>query len=207
MEQPIIYVYHPTIGQSITIELINHQPQKITFTNLYPQPPNQLLPSWNLINLGYGHIFDTFTQRPFRSLFWEANNEFDSNCVIFHPNTQSVQKSDYIQYLEETLDRYGLERSIETTQMIQFWLPILNQYQQCLILFDSTYLDHIELKVTPTPDQITRVFMWIIENPQSSLPLWTPKPQLETETIYQQLQLQRQNKFVIIEWGGCHLKN
>jgi len=179
--KPIIYLY-PEKETAINIKLLPKGELKTTF----PKYEN----GWNVVAYPDGKIFDTKTQRFYSSLFWDGNQTFNPNEIIFK-NGFVVRKEDLTRFLISKLEYIGLNND-ETNEFIQYWLPILEKNNlNCIrFLINEEYNSISKNEVTPKPDSEIRVFMqfYNLENP--------------IEIPEQNLPVLYRKGFTLVEWGG-----
>ena len=84
---------------------------------------------------------------------------------------------------------------IEYNEFIVYWLPRMQNNAYNLITFQGeAYTEKAELRVSPAPDSMLRVFM-----------VFTPLDE-PVEIEEQALRPFAREGFTVIEWGGCMLR-
>ena len=122
-------------------------------------------------------------------LFWEAESydsiETNEGFVV---NAEDAEK-----FLEEKLKILGLNDK-ESTDFIIYWLPILLKNKLSLCTFQTKkFFDDLELKVTPEPDSMIRIYLSI------------KKLDSPINIKEQKLEAVERKGFTVIEWGGINL--
>jgi hypothetical protein len=91
------------------------------------------------------------------------------------------------------LDILGLNEK-EKTDFITFWLPILLRNKLSLCTFQTQkFFNNYELKITPVPDSMIRVFLTI------------KKLERPINIREQKLELVVRKGFSVVEWGGSNI--
>ena len=105
-----------------------------------------------------------------------------------------VKGKDTAAFLEGTLEQLGLTRR-EANEFIVYWLPHMEQNPYNIISFQTdAYTNAAELKVSPEPDTLIRVFMsWKKADSYISLP----------EQGFSAVQ---RSGFTVVEWGGTEIQ-
>jgi len=180
-KKPVIYLYpKETMDISVGLNIKNSK-----FTTIYPKFNEKN--GWNVKAKPNGDILIKDKTYPY--LFWEADSysqQQETNEGFL------VTKENAVNFLEEKLEILGLNEK-EKTDFITFWLPVLLKNKLSLCSFQSKqFFDDIELKVTPRPDSLIRVFLTIKK-------LDTPINIKE-----QKLVSNKRKGFTVIEWGGSN---
>lgn len=97
-------------------------------------------------------------------------------------------------FLEGALEQLGLTRR-EANEFIVYWLPHMEQNPYNIISFQTdAYTNAAELKVSPEPDTLIRVFMsWKKADSYIYLP----------EQGFSAVQ---RSGFTVVEWGGTEIQ-
>ena len=182
-EKPIIYLY-PDKVTNVTVELGN--PENIT--HAYPKYKE----TWHVEAKPNGDLKDLRTGRSYYALYWEGKN------IVSVPNPVEgfvVKGKDTVEFLEEKLDRLGLNER-EAAEFIIYWLPKLENAEYNLIRFQtlSEQNKNMPLNIMPKPETLIRVMM-------------------EYKNLEQSVQIKEQslpekperNGFTVVEWGGTEI--
>lgn len=175
-KKPVIYLY-PEQKTEVSVELLLDG--ELTCT--YPEYDQ----GWNVTAYPDGQLVDETGMR-YNYLYWEgktsqAYNMSEGFCVA---------GKDTAAFLENALEKLGLTRQ-EANEFIVYWLPQMQENPYNLISFQTNdYTDHDQLKISPEPDTLIRVFM-----------TWKPleKPQQIPE---QSLCAPKRSGFTVVEWGA-----
>lgn len=182
--KPVIYTYAPS-SQETTIAV--HPNGAFTFT--YPAVREG---KWTGTAEPDGSFSTSEKNYPY--LFWEGEGQkiklqsYDRGFV--------VENKDIVAFLEEKLTAMGMNER-EQTDFITFWGPKMAQSKCGFVrfLFNEEYNAIAEINVTPTPDNLFRVYL-----------LWTP---METTNgfspVTQEIPTMNRTGFCILEWGGSEL--
>lgn len=176
-KKPILYLY-PKTTTNISVKLEKNN-QIITS---YPKYNN----GWNVIANPNGDLYDA-NGNYYYALYWD---EINQNNVDFSQGFY-VSKDNAIEFLEEKLDKIGLNKK-ERNEFIMYWLPILENNEHNLIYFELTEEreSNNAIIIDPKPDSLLRINMHI-------------KKIEKQETIQEQILPTFQRKgFVAVEWGG-----
>ncbi len=185
VKKPVIYLY-PETDLEVSVNL---KPQgELTFS--YPDYSK----GWSGTAHPDGSI--SVNQQNYPYLFWESEqrfNKFDLELGGF-----LIRKANIIESLEKYLSELGFNDK-EKTDFITFWGPQLQQYEQVRIQFitGKACNEFATLEITPTPENINRVYMiWIVPDPHRKIFI---KPQ--------KLEKLNRGGFDVLEWGGIELEN
>ncbi len=188
IRKPAIYLY---AEKETEVKIIHQFKGRILTT--YPSYND----GWKVRVNPKGVLFNVQDNRQYNYLFWDGEYTFPTN----HFNYQDgfyIDKKDYVSFLQEKLSYVGLNEN-EINDFIVYWLPELNRYNQVFIHFriNDNIGNSSELRITPNPDVLIRLFMEFKEyNPSNSMRL-----------PLQNLPQFKRNKFVVIEWGGTEIGN
>lgn len=177
--KPVIYLY-PEEETEFTAKLNIHGTNEF----LYPVYEN----GWSGSVLPNGDI--TINNETYNYLFWEANPDQPISTTEIEKGFV-VPGKEIVSFLEQTLTEAGLT-STERADFITFWGPKLMKNEANLLhfVFNEQCDRYADLNITPTPDEIFRIYM-----------IWTPVSSdfvIEPQTIRQV----NRNGFTVIEWGG-----
>jgi len=178
--KPVIYLY-PKEETEVSVKLdLNGR-----LTCTYPEYKN----GWKVTATPDGTLTDVNGQI-YNYLYWEGetNTNYDLSKGF------CVEGEDTAAFLEDALDKLGLTRR-EANEFIVYWLPLMEQNPYNIISFQTDiYTDAAQLKVSPAPDTLIRVFMaWQALETAVDLP-------------EQELTAPDRNGFTVVEWGGTELK-
>lgn len=180
--KPLIYLY-PEEEQEISVRLIYDG--QLTCT--YPEYKE----GWNVIAKPDGTLINLEDNMEYSYLFWEGITQrgfwdLSRGFVVKGDDTK-----DFLQY---TLSEMGLTPK-EYNEFIVYWLPHMQDNEYNLIHFSGDkYKDLAQLKITPKPDSILRVYMVF-------------KPLNEYIEVQEQIfpKFEREG-FTVVEWGGTELE-
>jgi len=181
IDKPVIYLYPENDNTEVTVDLdLNGK-----FTAVYPEFTNSDEDVWNVVANKDGTI--KLNNREYNYLYWEG---LSSDDLVITKGT-CVAKEDTIKFLEKKLTELGLTEK-EQDDFISYWLPILNKNNYNITSFDiEQYEDNVQLKVSPQPDKVIRIFMTYqgvdeyIEVPEEIIDIDTTR-----------------KGFTVVEWGG-----
>ena len=178
-EKPVIYLY-PEQTTDVSVSL-NYSG---TLTSTYPEYNN----SWNVTAAPDGTLTDA-SGREYYCLYWEG----ESDTAYDLTKGFCVKGEDTAAFLEDALSKLGLTER-EANEFIIYWLPRMEVSEYNLISFQyEAYTENAELKISPAPDTLIRVFM-----------AWTA---LEAPIEIEPLELSAPERvgFTAVEWGGTEL--
>ena len=175
--KPVLYLY-PTKETKVTINFEH----KNLLTTTYPKFKN----NWKVTAKPNGDLYDN-KGNYYYGLYWE---ELGSIKVDFKDGFY-VEKNDAIEFLEEKLNRIGLNAR-ERNEFIMYWLPILEKNEKNLVYFELTDSreNYNKLLIEPKPDSLLRIAIHI------------KKVDKKQKIKEQQLPTFKRNGFTAIEWGG-----
>lgn len=178
--KPVIYLY-PEKEMQVSVDLTLDG--KLTCT--YPAYNN----GWNVTATPDGTLTDT-NGKTYNYLYWEGETyaQYDMSKGF------CVKGEDAAVFLEDALAKLGLNRR-EANEFIVYWLPQMEQNPYNIISFQTdAYTNAAELKVSPEPDTLIRVFMsWKKADSYISLP----------EQGFSAVQ---RSGFTVVEWGGTEIQ-
>ena len=178
--KPVIYLY-PEKETNISVELTLEG--RLTCT--YPKYSN----GWVVTAAPDGTLTDKNGQT-YNYLYWEGETyaKYDMSKGF------CVKGKDTATFLEGALEQLGLTRR-EANEFIVYWLPHMEQNPYNIISFQTdAYTNAAELKVSPEPDTLIRVFMsWKKADSYISLP----------EQGFSAVQ---RSGFTVVEWGGTEIQ-
>jgi len=178
--KPVIYLY-PEKETNISVELTLDG--RLTCT--YPKYSN----GWVVTAAPDGTLTDKNGQT-YNYLYWEGETyaKYDMSKGF------CVKGKDTAAFLEGALEQLGLTRR-EANEFIVYWLPHMEQNPYNIISFQTdAYTNAAELKVSPEPDTLIRVFMsWKKADSYISLP----------EQGFSAVQ---RSGFTVVEWGGTEIQ-
>jgi hypothetical protein len=179
MCKPVIYLY-PDKETDISVRVDFSDGGRFTCT--YPDYKN----GWNVTAYPDGTLINKSDGLEYSYLYWEGegnvNWDFSSGFVVKGGDTAS--------FLREKLAYLGLTPR-EYNEFIVYWLPLMQNNKYNLIAFqNSAYEKSAALYISPTPDNVLRVFM--AYKPLENI-VEIPKQKLDRFERY---------GFCAIEWGG-----
>ncbi len=178
--KPVVYLY-PEQETEVSVQL--SLKGKLTCT--YPAYEN----GWRVTAAPDGMLTDESGQS-YNYLYWEG----ETNARWDMTEGFCVKGADTAAFLEEALEKQGLSRK-EANEFIVYWLPLMEKNPYNIISFQrEAYTETAELKITPVPDTMIRVFMvWQGSDTFLQLPA-------------QNLTAPERTGFTAVEWGGTELK-
>ena len=178
--KPVIYLY-PEKETDVSVELTLDG--RLTCT--YPKYSD----GWVVTAAPDGTLTDK-NGRTYNYLYWEGETyaKYDMSKGF------CVKGKDTAAFLEGALEQLGLTRR-EANEFIVYWLPQMEQNPYNIISFQTdAYTNAAELKVSPEPDTLIRVFMsWKKADSYISLP----------EQGFSAVQ---RSGFTVVEWGGTEIQ-
>ena len=177
--KPVLYLY-PEEETAVNVELA----LKGQLTCTYPAYKD----GWSVTARPDGTLTDAKGQS-YNYLYWEGevhgNMDFSKGFCVAGKDTAS--------FLEWALEELGLTRR-EANEFIVYWLPQMEDNAYNLIYFQGkSYTDTTELKISPQPDSLIRIYMTWKASEQ-----WVDLPA-------QELTAPERTGFVAVEWGGVGL--
>lgn len=180
--KPVIYLYpEEEMDVSVTLAIEGE------LTSTWPKYNEAK--GWQVTARPDGTIIDQDGYE-YSYLFWEAElfQELDFSEGFV------VSGEDSAEFLREKLSYIGLTPE-EYNEFIVYWAPVLEENPYNLISFQwENYQEAAKLQITPSPDNILRVYM-------AYQPLEKP-----IELPEQELPILEREGFTVVEWGGCLLK-
>lgn len=179
LAKPVIYLYpEEEMPVSVALELSG------TLTSSYPAYGD----GWQVTAQPDGTLTDS-NGREYYCLYWEGESEtdFDLSRGFVVPGLETTA------FLEKSLAQLGLTQR-ESNEFIIYWLPQMESNPYNLISFQTQrYTDAAQLRITPAPDSILRVFMaW----QRLDAPIHIAPQDLTTPT---------RTGFTVVEWGGAEI--
>lgn len=179
--KPVIYLY-PEEEMNVEVKI-----PTVDFTTTYPLYNN----GWNIIANPDGTLIDK-NNREYNYLYWEGYTDYQVDLS----EGFVVSKNEYIEFLENKLEYIGLSDK-EACDFISYWLPLMNEYDYCLVSFQKDYGKEVKIEYNVEPDNELVVFTAIqgLENP--------------IQVVEQDLSYYKdfaREGFVSVEWGGRFIK-
>ena len=185
VEKPVVYLYsNETIDFKVQLEPIG----ELLFT--YPYYENK----WQGIVQNQKLIVN---DKEYEYLFWESEQSGLASSVDWQ-DADVVSSKDMIPYLENQLSGIGLN-SRERNDFITYWAPRMLRYSNVEVVFliNESCVEAIgNLNVSPTPDNMLRVFMVF----RSS------KPAAKSDKVSIPVNTFNRDGFSVVEWGGAEIK-
>lgn len=185
VRKPVIYLYPK---EEITAH-VNIDPKgELIFT--YPQYND----GWEILAKPNGEL--SSEGKCFNYLFWDAKMDLNFDPSI---NAAVIKKNESQEYIEQVLTEYGLS-STEQADFITYWVPDILQAEteniHIQFLFNEECDVFADLKVTPEPDEVGRIYI-----------LWSPteNPVRPNTSLKRHPSLKRKG-FTVVEWGGAQIK-
>lgn len=178
--KPVIYLY-PEEEIQTSVELLLDG--RLTCT--YPAYNS----GWQVTAAPDGTLTDAEGQT-YNYLYWEGqtNAQWDMSKGF------CIKGEDTAEFLENALAQLGLNRK-EANEFIVYWLPLMQDNAYNVIAFQGdAYTDAAQLRVTPAPDTVIRVFM-----------TWRASENY-VEIAPQTLTAPSRTGFTVVEWGGTEMK-
>ena len=175
--KPVIYLY-PEEELELEVKLDN-----VAFTTTYPLYKD----AWNIIARPDGILIDK-NNREYNYLYWEGYTDYKVDLS----EGFVVSKDKYIDFLEDKLAYVGLSDK-ETCDFISYWLPLMNEYDYCLVSFQKDYGEKVKIEYSVEPNNELVVFTAIqgLDEP--------------IQVVEQDLSSYKdfvREGFVSVEWGG-----
>ncbi len=148
---------------------------------------------WNVTAYPDGNLINHADGQEYSYLFWEALTNHSNQWNLSEGFV--VKGSDTREFLQNILPKLGLTPK-EYNEFIVYWYPLMKDNPYNLIHFaGSEYDEANQLKITPKPDSLLRVFM-----------VYKPLDR-KIEIQSQEIQSFKREGFSVVEWGGTELKN
>lgn len=142
--KPVIYFY-PEEEMEINVTL--DYDGELDYT--YPKYND----GWEIIAKPDGTIIHNDNEYSY--LFWEGTSETTYDLT----KGFVVKGEDTVEFLQDKLSYLGLTPK-EYNEFIVYWLPFMEKNNYNLITFqEDIYTQSAKLSITPTPDNIQRIFM------------------------------------------------
>lgn len=235
----MIYLFPPHEIPHATVS-VSVVPQ-LSFTHVYPQSEAKILQdgrqsiTWSLCAGPDGTLVETGSGLELSYLFWEASSKlgappspkpsraqddvevehFDPTHPSLNPDSSDSVLIPYHQllpYLDRVLRGLTLHTAARN-DFITYWLPALSKKPYIALRFlpQAVYERAAELKVTPTPDVITRIFMLFRGVDAVEVDLWTAARNRAGQVDWQSVVGVRRTEatdgelFRVLEWGGVEV--
>ncbi|KAI9457658.1 hypothetical protein F5148DRAFT_341931 [Russula earlei] len=201
LKKPVIYLYPPFSLQNVTVELLLtsswqfsavYPPPQTTIP--YGERPTAQCLTWAVAAEPDGTLVDKTSGTEVSYLFWEAcpspkpvtpDSSRASTPIedikAFDPSRPSVNPADSVLlpigkvagYLDAALKALALHTEARTS-FITYWLPDLLKHENVALRFlpQASYERSVQMRVSPTPDVVTRVFMLFRGVAAGDLGLW-----------------------------------
>ena len=179
--KPAIYLYPEEDGTEVSVELSIDG----YFTDTDPAFNEDN--GWTVTADSDGTIH--LGDESFDYLFWEAMLQ---STYTFHDGF-CVAGAETESFLTTMLPQLGLNEK-ETEEFVAYWLPKMEGNKYNIIRFQTDeYTDHSELKISPEPDTVIRVFMtyYGCEN--------------YINISRQEIETPERKGFTVVEWGGSEV--
>ena len=175
--KPVIYLY-PEEKLELVVEI-----PTVDFTTTYPFYKG----GWNVVASPDGTLVDK-NNREYNYLYREGY----TNYHVDLSEGFVVSKDKYIDFLEDKLAYVGLSDK-EACDFISYWLPLMNEYDYCLVSFQKDYGEKVKIEYSVEPNNELVVFTAIqgLDEP--------------IQVVEQDLSSYKdfvREGFVSVEWGG-----
>ena len=175
--KPVIYLY-PEEETELEVKI-----PTVDFTTTYPLYRN----GWDVVASPDGTLVDK-NNREYNYLYWEGY----TNYQVDLSEGFVVSKDKYIDFLEDKLAYVGLSDK-EACDFISYWLPLMNEYDYCLVSFQKDYSEKVKIEYSVEPNNELVVFTAIqgLDEP--------------IQVVEQDLSSYKdfvREGFVSVEWGG-----
>ena len=180
--KPAIYLY-PTEKLDVSVDV---KLSEGNFTYTAPEYQN----GWTVTAYPDGRLIDKATGKEYSYIYWAS----DSEPAYDWSEGYIVAGSDTREFLLKILPQMGLIPE-EDNEFIEYWQPLMQNNKYNLITFQNEcYTDLAELKISPKPDSVLRVFMAYraIEHPY---PIKAPE-----------IKPFERKGFTVVEWGGSEVR-
>ena len=175
--KPVIYLYPEE-----ELELVVKLPT-VDFITTYPLYKG----GWNVVASPDGRLTDK-NNREYNYLYWEGY----TNYKVDLSEGFVVSKDKYIDFLEDKLEYVGLSDK-EACDFISYWLPLMNEYDYCLVSFQKDYSEKVKIEYSVEPNNELVVFT-AIQGLDESI-------QVVEQDLSSYKDFVREG-FVSVEWGG-----
>ena len=179
--KPVIYLY-PEEEMNVEIKI-----PTVDFTTTYPLYNN----GWNIIASPDGTLTDK-NNREYNYLYWEGYTDYQVDLS----EGFVVSKNEYIEFLENKLEYVGLSDK-EACDFISYWLPLMNEYEYCLVSFQKDYGEKVKIEYSVEPNNELVVFTAI---QGLDAPIQVIEQDLSSYKDF------LREGFVSVEWGGRFIK-
>lgn len=175
--KPVIYLY-PEEELELEVKLDN-----VTFTTTYPLYKD----AWDIIARRDGTLIDK-NNREYNYLYWEGYTDYQVDLS----EGFIISKDKYIEFLEDKLEYIGLSDK-EACDFISYWLPLMNEYEYCLVSFQKDYGEKVKIAYNIQPDNELILFVAF---------KGLDKPiKIEEQDLSYYNDFERTG-FTVVEWGG-----
>jgi len=243
--KPIIYLHPPTSLSSVTVELLLisswhfsaiYPSPRITNPFSENQPAQSI--TWEVAAEPDGTLVNKSTGTEVSYLFWEAIAKSYlitpegsrattpiEDIESFDPSRPSVNPGDSVLlpidkvsgYLDAALKALALHTEARTS-FITYWLPDLHKHEYIALRFlpQASYEKAAQMRISPMPDVVTRVFMLFQGVAEDDLGVWSQAAARATAgdgaTFWAQIvgvdavRACDGGLFRVLEWGGMEIK-
>ena len=150
--KPVIYLY-PQNKTDVSVRLDYAGELTVTYPKIDPQTN-----AWKVIAEQSGKLIDLRDQRPYSYLFWEGR--LPTGTYRLPESGFVVRGEESARFLQDFLEKAGLLPT-EYNEFIVYWYPLIKDFPYVRIaLAGGEYEKTAQLKITPTPDSLLRVFLY-----------------------------------------------
>jgi hypothetical protein len=189
-EKPVIYIY-PDATKNVYVHL------KVNGTMGFVYPKQNVDKDFPLNTIAWNFTADPdgsihMGEKQYDYLFYDAQANLNITTIDQSAGFV-VRKENLATFFEEKLTAMGLNPR-EREDFITYWAPQMQQNESSYIhfLFNSEYEQVSDIRITPEPDHLFRIFM-----------LWDDAKGLDTTKIHEQkMESFTREGFTVVEWGG-----
>ncbi|KAN0118447.1 hypothetical protein V8E52_005177 [Russula decolorans] len=246
VRKPVIYLYPPSRLSDVTVELLLTSSWSFSAIYPLPQTAitsgeKQIAAqslTWSVEAEPDGKLVDKTSGVEVAYLYWEAtaNSRLVTpdasrattpveDIETFDPSRPSLSPEDSIllpigkipSYLDAALKALTLHTEARTS-FITYWLPSLLKHEHIALRFitQSSYENAARMRVSPTPDVVTRVFMLFRGVRSDDVLFWAPAAARaaaeDGATLWSNVvgvdpvRASDRTLFRVLEWGGMEIE-
>ncbi|KAF8488208.1 ubiquitin family protein [Russula emetica] len=246
VRKPVIYLYPPSRLPDVTVKLLLTSSWSFSAIHPLPQtaitPGEKQIAAqsltWTVDAEPDGRLVDKTSGTEVTYLYWEAtvNSRLATpdasrattpveDIEAFDPSRPSLSPGDSILlpigkipgYLDAALKALTLHTEARTS-FITYWLPSLLKHEYIALRFiaQSSYEKAAQMRVLPTPDVVTRVFMLFRGVHSDDVGLWAPaatRAAAEDGATFwsnvvgvDAVRASDRTLFRVLEWGGMEVE-
>ena len=104
-----------------------------------------------LPDLAHRYVVQAYSRKPFqKGRYTDYQVDLSEGFII--------SKDKYIEFLEDKLEYIGLSDK-EACDFISYWLPLMNEYEYCLVSFQKDYGEKVKIAYNIQPDNELILFV------------------------------------------------